>query len=190
MQLFLEAKKQTWEPQCQASHHLLIQFGCLCFFFLCRCIGLSSRRGPVVPSRSFFLRRGNSSPTPRSSTPPSSPNPWAALSLSPTGGKQWRPSPYIATSREHPLKLEHSPRTLHWLNQSYILSMYCLIPRSSCGCMQYRWMSYECKADGLWRLRALSPMNLCPYMNSGAFIRTDLPQGHRIYVHVETSYQV
>lgn len=47
-----------------------------------------SRPGPVAPSRSCCLQPGSSSPTPQSSMPLSSPTPWAAHSLSPTGGEQ------------------------------------------------------------------------------------------------------
>ena len=47
-----------------------------------------SRPGPAAPSRSCCLQRGSNSPTPQSSTPLSSPTPWAARSLSPTGGER------------------------------------------------------------------------------------------------------
>lgn len=81
-----------------------------------------SRPGPAAPSRSCFLQPGSSSPTPQSSMPLSSPTPWAARSLLPTGGEHcflsfnctqpvfyWRMN-IIADSGRHLLMINKSNR--------------------------------------------------------------------------------
>lgn len=88
-----------------------------------------SRPGPAAPSRSCSPQPGSSSPTPQSSMPLSSPTPWAAHSLSPTGGEQHSfhvfsfflstaPSQPLLMSEYCGLQFPNPPFLLRWIKKS------------------------------------------------------------------------